>query len=97
MLLAKSYETIYILKPDLNEEVTLNTIKKYQKFLYTNQCRDIVVYDRGRRHLSYPIKKYHDGVYVQINYKANSKIVSLLDKSFKIDESVIRYSTVKEN
>ena len=95
-LLANSYETVYILKPDLSEEATLDTIKKYQQLLYNNKAGDISVYDRGRRHLSYPIRKYHDGIYVQMNYKANSQVLSVLEKFLKIDENIIRYLTTKQ-
>lgn len=79
----------------MNEEITSTIINKYQKILYINKSHDITVYDRGRRHLSYPIKKYHDGIYIQMNYKANSQALSQLEKSFKIDENIIRYTTVK--
>nr|YP_010338548.1 ribosomal protein S6 [Rhodaphanes brevistipitata]UNJ18498.1 ribosomal protein S6 [Rhodaphanes brevistipitata] len=82
-----------MLKPDLNEETTSSIINKYQKFLYLNSCKNICVYDRGRRHLSYPIKKYHDGIYIQINYTASHQIVINLEKSFKFDDNIIRYLT----
>nr|YP_010335820.1 ribosomal protein S6 [Chroothece richteriana]UNJ14226.1 ribosomal protein S6 [Chroothece richteriana] len=91
------YETFFILKPDLTEETTLNIIKKYQQMLITNGCRDILIYDRGRRHLSYPIQKYQDGIYIECSYVANKQIVSNLEKFFRIDDTVIRYLTIKTN
>nr|YP_010336605.1 ribosomal protein S6 [Rhodospora sordida]UNJ15011.1 ribosomal protein S6 [Rhodospora sordida] len=94
-LLSKSYETIYILKPDLDENAILSIITKYQQLLYTNGCTNIFVYDRGRRHLSYPIRKYHDGIYIQVNYTATNQVLDILEKKFRIDENIIRYLTVK--
>lgn len=94
-LLDNSYETIYILKPDLDEDNILAIVQKYQQLLFSNNCHNIFVYDKGRKHLAYPIQKYHDGIYIQANYTASNNIAKILNKSFKIDENVMRHFTVK--
>nr|YP_010336211.1 ribosomal protein S6 [Chroodactylon ornatum]UNJ14617.1 ribosomal protein S6 [Chroodactylon ornatum] len=91
------YETFFILKPDLTEETTLNIIRKYHQMLITNGCKNIAIYDRGRRHLSYPINKYQDGIYIECSYVGNKQIVSNLEKFFRIDDTIIRYLTIKTN
>jgi small subunit ribosomal protein S6 len=90
-----SYETVYILKPDLTEDNLLKLTDQYQGILIERGAKNIVIQNRGRRHLKYPIKKIRDGIYIQMNYEANGDLVSLIERSLKINEFVIRYLTVK--
>ena len=92
-----SYETICIIKPDLNEDNLAKVIEKYQLMLADKGAKDIVTQNRGRRHLKYTMKKFKDGIYVQINYEANGEVITTLEKNMKIDETVMRFMTVKNN
>jgi small subunit ribosomal protein S6 len=88
-----SYETIYLLKPDLTEETLLKIVEQYQGILVERGAKNITIENRGRRHLKYPIKKVKDGVYIQMNYEANGEVINLIERSMKINESIIRYMT----
>jgi len=92
-----SYETIYLLKPDLTEDSLLKIIEQYQGILVERGARNIVIENRGRRHLKYPIKRVKDGVYIQMNYDANGEVISLIEKSMKINDSIVRYMTTVSN
>jgi small subunit ribosomal protein S6 len=88
-----SYETVYILKSDLSEDSLLKTIEQYQGLLLERGAKNILIENRGRRNLKYPIKSSKDGVFIQMNYDANGEIISLVEKSMKINDSIIRYLT----
>ena len=88
-----SYETVYIVKPDLTEDTLLKIIEQYQGILIERGAKNILIENRGRRHLKYPINRVKDGVYIQMNYDANGEVVSLIERSMEINESVIRYLT----
>ena len=88
-----SYETVYILKSDLTEDTLLKTIEQYQGILIERGAKNILIENRGRRQLKYPIKSCKDGVYIQMNYDANGEVISLIEKSMKINELVIRFLT----
>ena len=90
-----SYETIVIVKPDLNEDDIAKIIEKYQLMLVEKGAQNIVTQNRGRRHLKYTMKKFKDGIYIQMNYEANGEVISLLEKNMRIDEQVLRFMTVK--
>jgi ribosomal protein S6 len=64
------YETMYILRPDLGEEMTDQAIAKYQTILRDQGAENIETQHRGKRRLAYEIGKHRDGVYVQMNYTA---------------------------
>ena len=90
-----SYETVYILKPDVTEDNLLKLTDQYQGILIERGAKNIIIQNRGRRHLKYPIRKSRDGIYIQMNYDANGELVALIEKALKINESVIRYLTVR--
>ena len=90
-----SYETIYILKPDLSEEALLKLTDQYQGILIERGAKNIIVQNRGRRHLKYPIKRSRDGVYIQMNYDANGELVFLVERAMKINDSILRYLTIR--
>lgn len=89
------YETIYILKPDA-EEKNLMLVNEYKKVVKKNGGRGVFIQYRGRRHLSYNIDQYYDGIYVQINYEGSGKIVKKLEKLMKLNDNIIRYLTIKQ-
>ena len=90
-----SYETICIVKPDLNEDNIAKIIENYQLMLVDKGAKNIITQNRGRRHLKYTMKKFRDGIYLQMNYEANGEIISTLERSMKIDEQILRFITVK--
>nr|YP_009244670.1 ribosomal protein S6 [Pyropia pulchra]AMK96912.1 ribosomal protein S6 [Pyropia pulchra] len=90
------YETVYILKSDLNEDKTLSIINDYKSMLTNGGAKNIVLQHRGRRHLSYTINDYHDGIYVQVNYEGNGQLVQSFEKSLRFDDNIIRYLTNKQ-
>lgn len=92
-----SYETVYVIKPDLGEETILQTIQKYQFMLVEKGVKNLIVQNRGRRHLSYPISDYKDGIYVQMNYMTNGEVLSTLEKSMRMSEEILRYISVCNN
>ncbi|MCS6791938.1 MAG: 30S ribosomal protein S6 [Oscillatoriaceae bacterium SKYG93] len=90
------YETMYILRPDLGEELTEAAIAKYQKLLRDNNVEQIETQHRGKRRLAYEIGKYREGIYIQMNYKAEAHVVAILERSMRLSDDVIRFMTVKQ-
>lgn len=92
-----NYETIYILKPDVSEDKNLSLVNQYKRLIKKNGGQNIFIQHRGRRHLSYNINHYYDGIYVQMNYEGNGHLIKILDKFMRFDNSIIRYLTTKQN
>ena len=90
------YETMYILRPDLGEELTDNAIEKYQTLLRDMGAEILETQHRGKRRLAYEIKKQREGVYIQMNYQGSGSEVAVLERSMRLSEEVIRYLTIKQ-
>jgi small subunit ribosomal protein S6 len=89
------YEMMYILRPDLSEEQVNEYVNKYNNFLSEQGAENINVTNRGKKRLAYPVKKFLDGIYIQLNYEADGKQVAPLERAMRISEDVIRYITFK--
>jgi small subunit ribosomal protein S6 len=90
-----NYEMMYIVRPDLSEDRVDETAAKYRDYLGENGVDDIKIQIRGKRRLAYPIGKYLDGIYIQMNYQADGSQIASLERMMRLNEDVIRYLTLK--
>ncbi|ACK73163.1 ribosomal protein S6 [Gloeothece citriformis PCC 7424] len=93
--MTKSYEMVYILRPDLLEEQVQQEINRYRDFLTENEAQEVQIKYWGKRRLAYPIKKLQDGFYVQMNYQGDGKQIAPLERMMRLSDEVIRYLTIK--
>ena len=90
-----NYESTFILTPVLSDDDAKNTIKSYIDLLKA-QGAEIVHEDHwGLKNLRYPIAKKTTGIYHIVEFRAEGKVIDLLEIAFRRDESVLRYLTVK--
>jgi small subunit ribosomal protein S6 len=92
-----TYETMYILRPDIGDDAVDQAIEKYQSLLKENGAEIIETQHRGKRRLAYEIGKIREGVYIQMNYKGGGPMVAIMERSMRLSEEVIRYLTVKQD
>jgi small subunit ribosomal protein S6 len=90
-----NYETMYILRPDLGDELTDQAIAKYQAILVEQGAISVDTQHRGKRRLAYEINRNRDGIYVQMNYTAAGNTVAVMERAMRLGEDVIRYLTIK--
>ena len=94
-MILTSYEMLYILKPDVTEATNLDLVNYYSSLIKVKGGKNISVEHRGRRHLSYNILHYYDGIYVQLNYYGNGELVKVIEKHMRLNDNVLRYLTLK--
>jgi small subunit ribosomal protein S6 len=92
-----SYETMYILRPDLGDDLVDQAIAKYQTLLKEQGAVEIDTQHRGKRRLAYPIHKHREGVYVQMNYRAPGAAIAVMERAMRLSDDVIRYLTIKQD
>jgi small subunit ribosomal protein S6 len=90
----RTYETVFILDPDLSEDDTEKAIKRVQTVL-EGQKGKIVLVDRwGKRKLAYRVKKKLKGNYVRIVYYGEPKVVAILERNLRIMEETLKFLTI---
>ena len=88
------YETMYILRPDLNEEAVDEAIGQYQDILKENGADILETQHRGKRRLAYEINRFREGIYIQMNYQAPGAAIAPMERAMRLSEAVIRYLTL---
>ncbi len=91
-----AYETMYILRSDLGEELLDQTINKYQTMIREQGAEEVDTQHRGKRRLAYEINNHREGIYVQMNYKGDGSFIAAMERAMRLSEEVIRYLTVKQ-
>lgn len=92
----ESYETMYILRPDVTEEQLDQNITRYQTLLGEQGVEALETQHRGKRRLAYEIQRYREGIYIQMNYDAPGAAIAKMERDMRLNEDVIRYLTVKQ-
>ena len=89
------YETIYIVKQDLDNKTLKDLEDKYDNLLKLNKA--IIEYKEnwGLRNLAYKIKNYKKGYYYMVVFNGDTESVKELERNFRIDENIIRFLTSK--
>ncbi|MDI6687854.1 MAG: 30S ribosomal protein S6 [Desulfobacterales bacterium] len=90
----RRYETIFIINPDLSNEQRVPIFEKL-KGLITQQGGVLVIVDEwGDKRFAYEIKKKSRGYYVRLDFCGTGALVNEMERSLRIDDSVLKYMTV---
>lgn len=90
----RTYEALYIVRPDVKDE-DIQTIADEVIKLVTDNGGAIVRSEIwGKRKLAYEVKKLTEGVYVLLRFEADQALIPKLENYFRLSESVIRFLIV---
>ena len=92
---AKEYETIYILRSDVDAEAAERVQARVSDALGREQGKLVKVEAWGRRKLAYPLGKQRRGVYVYLKYVGGGGLVAEVERNLKLQDSVIKFMTVQ--
>jgi small subunit ribosomal protein S6 len=91
---AREYETIYILKPDIDADSAEKLGTRLADVVSRESGRLTKVESWGRRRLAYDIGKQRRGVYMYLKYLGGGKVVSEIERNLRLADGVIKYQTV---
>jgi len=89
-----SYETLYVIDPDLSEDATKALIDKFNTLIAENGELGEVA-EWGKRNLAYPINDKPQGYYVLVNFKAAGSFPAELERIFGITEGIMRSIVIR--
>jgi small subunit ribosomal protein S6 len=92
---ARVYESAVIINAALDDPQIESVISQIKDTIVNNggEIRDIENW--GRKRLAYMIKKSKVGYYLIIRFNASPNLISKLERSYQLDEHILRYLTVK--
>ncbi|GGP11386.1 30S ribosomal protein S6 [Oceanobacillus neutriphilus] len=92
----RKYETMYIIRPDIEEEAQTALIERFNKILTDNGAEIEKVDEKGKKRLAYEINDYRDGYYVIINFQSDEAAVNEFDRLAKFNDDIVRHMTIRD-
>lgn len=89
------YETIFIVKPSLSDEEVAKITEKIKGVIQKAGGEVVVAENWGKKKLAYEVRKEKKGTYLIAHFKGTGTTVSELERSYRLDESIIKFITIK--
>lgn len=91
------YESAVLINATLDDQQIELILSRIKDFITNNggQIRDVENW--GRKRLAYTVEKNKIGYYVIYRFDAPSDIVAKLERTYSLDEQILRYITIKLN
>ena len=88
----RKYEIMFIIRPDIDEKLQKDTVKKLEKVLTQNKATVTLSKELGKKEFAYEIKKQKSGYYYLYNIETKEEnSIKEFDRIAKIDENVVRH------
>jgi small subunit ribosomal protein S6 len=91
----KLYETTILVDSTLKSDEIRNLIDKIVNFISNHGGNIVKVDEWGKRRLAYEIKKKQYGYYVNIRFSGPAALCGLLEREYRLIDSILRHLTAK--
>jgi len=90
----RTYESIFILHPEVIGDDQTALIDKYKTILSDQGADVLKVENWGTRTLAYMVKKQSKGCFVLVIFDAEPTVIAEYERRMRIDEKVIKFQTI---
>jgi small subunit ribosomal protein S6 len=91
----REYETTFIVQPEISDEGCQELLARVDGILEREGAVRLLHDDQGKRKLAYEIRRFQKGRYVTTFYLDHGKAVAPLERTLRLEESVLRFLTVQ--
>ena len=93
----RRYETMIVLRTDLQEAGVKEQIERVRKLLETHGATVSGIHEWGLRELAYQIQKERRGFYILVEYTAGAAAVAELERTLKLSDVVLRFVSIRQD
>ena len=93
----REYEFTFVVQPEISDEGVQAISQRFEGILAHHQSEKLFYEDWGRRRLAYEIKNFQKGHYQVLHFLSDGKVVPELERSARLDDSILRFLTVIAN
>jgi small subunit ribosomal protein S6 len=90
----RTYETIFIVHPEVTGDDLTAVIDKYKSILTDQGANVLKAENWGTRTLAYTVKKQAKGCYILVVFDAEPTVIAEFERRMRIDDKVIKFQTV---
>ena len=89
------YKNTIVAKQDLAEKEIKAIRDKYSDLISSTSGKLVKIEEWGLLNLANKIKNYKKGFYIHYKFEGDKKTLNEIEKKIKVDNSIIRYLTVR--
>ncbi len=93
----REYETTFIVQPEISDEGTQEILTRLDGILERTGAIRLLHDDQGKRRLAFDIRKFQKGRYITSYYLSQGEAVAPIERTLRLEESVLRFLTVMAN
>jgi small subunit ribosomal protein S6 len=90
----RTYESTVIINASLDDAQVEGVITRISETIMKNSGTVAALNKWGRKRLAYAINKKTNGYYVNIEFTGPSQLIAPLERSYQLDEMILRYLTI---
>jgi small subunit ribosomal protein S6 len=91
----REFETTFVVQPEISDEACTDLCGRLDTILESKGARRVMLDDWGKRKLAYEIQRFQKGHYFVLYYLDEGTVVPELERSLRLEESVLRFLTVR--
>ena len=91
----RSYQSVLILKPDIDESRADEALKKIGEFIKSNGGACLKIEKWGKKRLAYRIKKNRFGIYLNIYHTLDSAKTTDLESKYRLFDLIIKFMLLR--
>jgi small subunit ribosomal protein S6 len=95
MQMQRTYEVMFIVRPDLSEEDIDKLISTLESNVTTAGGTVKSAEKMGKRRLAYVVRKFHDGFYILLTLEGSGELVKEIERRLRVTEQVIKFISVR--
>jgi small subunit ribosomal protein S6 len=93
----KEYEFNFVVQPEITDEGIQRICERFEGIVERAGDTRLHYEEMGRRRLAYEIRNFQKGHYLTLHFLSNGKVVPELERSARLDDSILRFLTVLTN
>ena len=91
----RSYQSVLILKPDIDESRADEALEKIGEFIKSNGGACLKIEKWGKKRLAYRIKKNRFGIYLNIYHTLDSAKTTDLESKYQLFDLIIKFMVLR--
>jgi len=90
-----NYEIVFIISPEVADDEVTNVVSRVSELVSKVGGNVTEVSQWGRKKMTYPIKKYAEGNYVQAQFELEPGLVKELETKLRLSSEVLRHLLIR--
>lgn len=91
----REFETTFVVQPEITDEGCQALFDRLDGLFDRSGSVRLLFDDQGKRKLAFEVKSFQKGRFVTVSYFDEGKAVPEIERALRLDESVLRFLTVR--